>query len=56
MPADQPGRDVPRAARRTRRCDFNVLIEITAADYLPREPRFEVVYHLLSVPNRRGCG
>jgi NADH-quinone oxidoreductase subunit C len=32
---------------------FNVLIEITAADYLPREPRFEVVYHLLSIPNRQ---
>ena len=31
---------------------FNVLTEVTAADYLPREPRFEVVYHLLSVPNR----
>ena len=31
---------------------FNVLIEITAADYLPREPRFEVVYHLLSISNR----
>lgn len=31
---------------------FNVLIEVTAADYLPREPRFEVVYHLLSVPHR----
>jgi NADH-quinone oxidoreductase subunit C len=31
---------------------FNVLIEVTAADYLPREPRFEVVYHLLSIPNR----
>jgi NADH-quinone oxidoreductase subunit C len=32
---------------------FNVLIEVTAADYLPREPRFEVVYHLLSVPRRQ---
>jgi NADH-quinone oxidoreductase subunit C len=31
---------------------FTVLIEITAADYFPREPRFEVVYHLLSIPNR----
>jgi NADH-quinone oxidoreductase subunit C len=31
---------------------FNVLVEITAVDYLPRAPRFEVVYHLLSVPNR----
>ena len=31
---------------------FNVLVEITAADFWPREPRFEVVYHLLSVSNR----
>ena len=31
---------------------FNAIVEVTAADYLPREPRFEVVYHLLSVPNR----
>ena len=31
---------------------FNVLVEVTAADYLPRNPRFEVVYHLLSVPHR----
>jgi len=30
----------------------NVLAEVTAADYLPRDPRFEVVYHLLSIPNR----
>jgi NADH-quinone oxidoreductase subunit C len=34
-------------------CQFNVLVEVTAADYLPREPRFEVVYHLLSVPKRQ---
>jgi NADH-quinone oxidoreductase subunit C len=33
-------------------CQFNVLVEITAADYFPREPRFEVVYHLLSIPHR----
>jgi NADH-quinone oxidoreductase subunit C len=32
---------------------FNTIIEITAADYIPRAPRFEVVYHLLSVPNRQ---
>jgi NADH-quinone oxidoreductase subunit C len=31
---------------------FNVLVEVTAADYLPREPRYEVVYHLLSVSKR----
>ena len=32
---------------------FNVLTELTAVDYFPREPRFEVVYHLLSTPNRQ---
>src|SRR5262245_7135999 len=32
---------------------FNVLVEVTAADYLPREPRYEVVYHLLSVSKRQ---
>ena len=32
--------------------DFKVLTEITAADYLPREPRYEVVYHLLSISKK----
>ena len=32
--------------------NFEVLVEITAADYLPRAPRYEVVYHLLSVSKR----
>jgi hypothetical protein len=41
-----------RALRETPSLRFNVLVEVTAADYLPREPRFEVVYHLLSIPNR----
>ena len=41
-----------QALRDTPALRFNVLTEITAADYLPREPRFEVVYHLLSIPNR----
>jgi NADH-quinone oxidoreductase subunit C len=31
---------------------FAAIIEITACDYLPRTPRFEVVYHLLSIANR----
>ena len=31
---------------------YTALVEITAADYFPREPRFEMVYHLLSIPNR----
>ena len=41
-----------RALRDTPSLGFNVLVEVTAADYLPREPRFELVYHLLSIPNR----
>ena len=41
-----------RALRDTPSLRFNVLIEVTCADYFPRDPRFEVVYHLLSVPNR----
>jgi NADH-quinone oxidoreductase subunit C len=32
---------------------FEVLVEVTAADYLPRTPRYEVVYHLLSVSGRQ---
>ena len=31
---------------------FTAIIEITAADYFPRAPRFEVIYHLLSIPRR----
>ncbi len=29
---------------------FNVLLDVTAVDYLGSEPRFHVVYHLLSMP------
>jgi NADH-quinone oxidoreductase subunit C len=29
---------------------FNVLLDVTAVDYLGCEPRFNVVYHLLSMP------
>ena len=31
---------------------FNFLSDITAVDWYPSEPRFEVVYHLLSIPRR----
>jgi len=51
VPADRLV-DTCRALRDTPSLRFNVLIEVTAADYFPRDPRFEVVYHLLSVPNR----
>ena len=45
--------DTCRALRDAPSLQFNVLIEVTAADYLPREPRFEVVYHLLSIPRKQ---
>jgi NADH-quinone oxidoreductase subunit C len=36
------------------RLQFNVLVDITAVDYMGRKPRFDVVYHFLSLPfNRR---
>ncbi len=31
------------------RLRFNMLVDITAVDYLGNQPRFEVVYHLLSL-------
>lgn len=31
---------------------FNFLSDLTCVDWYPREPRFEVVYHLLSIPRR----
>jgi NADH-quinone oxidoreductase subunit C len=41
------------ALRETPSLQFEVLTEVTAADYLPRAPRYEVVYHLLSIANRQ---
>ena len=32
--------------------DFNVLMDLTAVDYLGRQPRFEVVYHFYSLEHR----
>jgi len=32
------------------RLQFNMLADITAVDYLGRTPRFDVVYHLVSLP------
>jgi NADH-quinone oxidoreductase subunit C len=33
-------------------CPFNFLSDVTCVDWFPSEPRFEVVYHLLSIPNK----
>jgi len=33
-------------------CPFNFLSDITCVDWYPAEPRFEVIYHLLSIPKK----
>jgi NADH-quinone oxidoreductase subunit C len=50
-----PAERLPETCRALRDADalrFTAIIEVTAADYFPREPRYEVVYHLLSIPHR----
>jgi NADH-quinone oxidoreductase subunit C len=34
------------------RCPFNYLCDLTCVDWYPSEPRFEVVYHLLSIAKK----
>jgi NADH-quinone oxidoreductase subunit C len=48
--------DVPvlmRALRDRADVAFTLLVELTAVDYWPREPRFELVYVLVSIAHRR---
>ena len=33
-------------------CTFNFLSDLTCVDWYPAEPRFEVIYHLLSIPKK----
>lgn len=33
-------------------CPFNYLSDLTCVDWYPSEPRYEVVYHLLSIPKK----
>lgn len=40
--------DVLTALRDDPALEFDMLTDLTAVDYLPRTPRFEVVYHLVS--------
>jgi NADH-quinone oxidoreductase subunit C len=42
-----------RALRDEPSLKFEAFIEGTAVDYLPRVPRFEVIYHLLSIAHRQ---
>jgi NADH-quinone oxidoreductase subunit C len=46
--------EIVRFLKDDRRMDFDFLADITAVDYLgKKEPRFEVVYHLLSLQSHR---
>ncbi len=33
-------------------CPFDYISDVTCVDWYPAEPRFEVVYHLLSIPKK----
>jgi NADH-quinone oxidoreductase subunit C len=45
-------RDACMLLREDSQCPFNYLSDLTCVDRYPSEPRFEVIYHLLSIPNR----
>jgi NADH-quinone oxidoreductase subunit C len=50
------GRDSIREAcallRDDPNCPFNYCADVTCVDWYPQEPRFEVIYHLLSIPKK----
>jgi len=43
-------REACELLKEDRDCPFNFLSDVTCVDWYPAEPRFEVVYHLLSIP------
>jgi NADH-quinone oxidoreductase subunit C len=43
---------VARALRERHDLRFDLLVDLTAVDFLPREPRFEIVYMLVSIERR----
>ncbi len=45
-------REVCALLREDSACPFNFLSDVTCVDWYPAEPRFEVVYHLLSIPKK----
>src|SRR5437879_1668386 len=45
-------REVCAILRDSPDCPFNYLCDVTCLDWHPSEPRFEVVYHLLSIAKR----
>jgi len=45
-------RDACHLLRQDADCAFNYLADLTCVDWFPSEPRFEVVYHLLSISKK----
>ena len=45
--------EIATTCRDDERLRFDMLADLTAVDFLPREPRFEVVYNLYSFPHNR---
>jgi NADH-quinone oxidoreductase subunit C len=45
-------REVCAILRDSADCSFNYLADLTCVDWYPSEPRFEVVYHLLSIAQK----
>src|SRR5215831_6524357 len=39
--------------KRDSQLQYNFLSDVTCVDWYPNEPRFEVVYHLLSIPTKK---
>ena len=45
-------RDACLALKNDAQLKYDFLADVTCVDWYPSEPRFEVVYHLLSIPNK----
>ncbi len=46
-------REACLALRSSPQLQYNAIADITCVDWFPREPRFEVVYHLFSTTNKK---
>src|SRR6201989_1319825 len=45
-------RDACALLKNDTECPFNFLSDVTCVDWYPSEPRFEVIYHLLSISKK----
>lgn len=46
-------RDACLVLKNDPKLQYNALADVTCVDWFPREPRFEVVYQLFSIPNKK---